>query len=208
MVQDLLAFLQPQLLRLLLSYITDYQQSREVGRKGPSPYEGFAIALLMFLAAMIQTVILHQVRRLFRCLLVPIYFLSQYFQRVFETGMRVRAGLITAIYRKALVLSGDERGNRATGDIVNLMSVDATKMQDLCTYGLIVISGPLQITLAFVSLYNLLGWPAFVGVAIMAISVPAQTLIAKFLKKLQEKQMKNRDKRTRLMSELLSNIKR
>lgn len=122
--------------------------------------------------------------------------------------MRVRAGLITAIYKKSLVLSGDERGDRPTGDIVNLMSVDATKMQDLCTYGLIVISGPLQMTLAFVSLYDLLGWPAFVGVAIMAISVPAQTLIAKYLKNLQEEQMKNRDKRTRLMSELLSNIKR
>jgi ATP-binding cassette subfamily C (CFTR/MRP) protein 1 len=127
---------------------------------------------------------------------------------VFETGMRVRAGLVTAIYRKALLLSNDERGGRATGDIVNLMSVDATKLQDLCTYGLICISGPLQITLAFVSLYNLLGWPAFVGVAIMAISVPLQTVIAKYLKKLQEEQMKNRDRRTRLMSELLSNVKR
>ncbi|KAF8527278.1 P-loop containing nucleoside triphosphate hydrolase protein [Gautieria morchelliformis] len=189
-IQDVLAFLQPQLLRILLSYITAYQQSREEGVKGPSPYQGFAIALLMFMAALCQTAILHQ-----------------YFQRVYETGMRVRAGLVTAIYRKALLLSPDERGDRATGDIVNLMSVDATKMQDLCTYGLIVLSGPLQITLAFISLYNLLGWPAFVGVAIMAISIPAQTIIAKYLKKLQEKQMKNRDQRTRLMSELLANIK-
>jgi ATP-binding cassette subfamily C (CFTR/MRP) protein 1 len=58
--------------------------------------------------------------------------------------MRVRAGLVTAIYSKALVLSNDER-TRASGDIVNLMSVDATRLQDLCTYGLIAISGPLQV---------------------------------------------------------------
>lgn len=58
--------------------------------------------------------------------------------------MRVRAGLVTAIYKKALLLSNDERG-RASGDIVNLMSVDATRLQDLCTYGLIAISGPLQV---------------------------------------------------------------
>ena len=57
--------------------------------------------------------------------------------------MRIRAGLVTAIYKKALVLSSDERG-RATGDIVNLMSVDATRMQDLCSYGFIAISGPYQ----------------------------------------------------------------
>jgi hypothetical protein len=42
----------------------------------------------------------------------------------------------------------------------------------------------------------------------MIISIPIQTLIAQQLKTMQEKQMKNRDKRTRLMSELLANIKR
>lgn len=88
--------------------------------------------------------------------------------------MRVRAGLVTVIYAKALVLSNDER-TRSSGDIVNLMSVDATRLQDLCTYGLIAISGPLQIILAFVSLYDLLGWAAFVGVAIMIFSVPLNT---------------------------------
>jgi ATP-binding cassette subfamily C (CFTR/MRP) protein 1 len=58
--------------------------------------------------------------------------------------MRVRAGLIVVIYEKALRLSNSERG-RSTGDIVNLQSVDATKLQDLCTYGLMAISGPVQV---------------------------------------------------------------
>ena len=62
--------------------------------------------------------------------------------------MRVRAGLISVIFKKALVLSNDER-TRASGDIVNLMSVDATRLQDLCTYGLIAISGPLQVSYMF-----------------------------------------------------------
>lgn len=48
------------------------------------------------------------------------------------------------IYKKALVLSSDER-SRSSGDIVNMMSVDAVRLQDLCTYGLIAISGPLQV---------------------------------------------------------------
>ncbi|KAI0080155.1 metal resistance protein YCF1 [Panus rudis PR-1116 ss-1] len=189
LIQDCLAFLQPQLLRWLLSYISDYQSSRYDGGKGPSPLEGFAIAILMFVASVTQTVILHQ-----------------YFQRCYETGMRIRAGLVTTIYRKALVLSNDGRSS-ATGDIVNLMSVDATRLQDLCTYGLISISGPFQITLAFVSLYSILGWPAFVGVAIMILGIPLNTLVARYLKGMQEKQMKNRDARTRLMSELLANIR-
>ncbi|KZV80265.1 multidrug resistance-associated ABC transporter [Exidia glandulosa HHB12029] len=207
--QDLLAFAQPQLLRLLLRFLPRYQASRSshvpldynsffalAGLYDDSPerevplIQGFAIAGLMFFAALTQTAILHQ-----------------YFQRCFETGMRVRAGLVRAIYDKALVLSCTERTTRATGDIVNLMSVDATRLQDLCTYGLITVSGPLQITLAFVSLYNLLGWPAFVGVAVMIVSIPLNTYIARILKKMQEQQMKNRDQRTRAMTEVLGNIK-
>ncbi|KXN89408.1 Metal resistance protein YCF1 [Leucoagaricus sp. SymC.cos] len=197
-IQDCLAFSQPQLLRLLLAFISQYQGARfSPDADRPSSLEGFAIAAIMFVASIIQTI----------CL-------NQYFQRTFETGMRVRAGLVSVIYKKALVLSNDERG-RATGDIVNLMSVDATRLQDLCTYGLIALSGPLQIIIAFLSLYNLLGWSAFVGVAIMIVSIPLNTCkspssypwIAGVLKRMQEQQMKNRDKRTRLMSELLNNIK-
>ena len=59
--------------------------------------------------------------------------------------MRVRTGLVAAIYQKALILSNDERG-KASGDIVNLMSVDASRLQDLCTYGLMAVSAPLQVT--------------------------------------------------------------
>jgi ATP-binding cassette subfamily C (CFTR/MRP) protein 1 len=42
----------------------------------------------------------------------------------------------------------------------------------------------------------------------MIFSIPLNTTIARMLKKMQEEQMKNRDRRTRLMSELLANIKR
>ncbi|KAK0497158.1 P-loop containing nucleoside triphosphate hydrolase protein [Armillaria luteobubalina] len=190
LVQDCLSFLQPQLLRWLLAYISICQSARYAhDSTKPHPLEGFSIAVLMFVASVAQTVIL-----------------NQYFQIAFETGLRVRSGLVSVIYTKALVLSNDERG-RASGDIVNLMSVDATRLQDFCQFGLISISGPFQITLAFISLYNMLGWPAFVGVAIMMFSVPLNTFIARILKRMQETQMKNRDMRTRLMSELLSNIK-
>lgn len=41
----------------------------------------------------------------------------------------------------------------------------------------------------------------------MIVSIPLNTVIARYLKGLQQDQMKYRDERTRLMSELLSNIK-
>ncbi|PVG00760.1 putative YCF1-vacuolar ABC transporter [Serendipita vermifera] len=191
-IQDLLAFAQPQFLRMFLAYISLYQAANGDGfvNKGPIAIKGFVIVAGMFTSAVVQTVVLHQ-----------------YFDKCYRTGMRIRSGLVALIYKKALVLSSEERTKMPSGDMVNLASVDAMRLQDLCTYGLIALSGPFQITLAFVSLYELLGWSAFVGVAIMIVAIPINTGIARYTKTLQEKQMKNTDKRTRLMSELLNNIK-
>ncbi|KAF9054322.1 metal resistance protein YCF1 [Panaeolus papilionaceus] len=186
--QDLLAFAQPQLLRMLLNYITLYQSTRsQEGR--PSKYQGFGIVFLMFASSSIQTI----------CL-------NQYFRRTIETGLRVRAGLITAIYDKTLALSNDER-SRPSRDIINLMSVDAIRLQGTCSSAILSISAPLQITLAFISLYSLLGWASFVGIAIMLLSIPTNTWVARMSGRVQAEQMKVRDKRTRLMKEVLANIK-
>ncbi|KAF8317395.1 hypothetical protein DL93DRAFT_2125118 [Clavulina sp. PMI_390] len=197
---DLLQFAQPQLLRYLLAYIAVYQRNPEY----TSAAAGFAWAVALFLCALAQTAILHQ-----------------YFQLCFVTGSRVRAGLVMVIYNKSLVLSnddaaldksvdskpGEKKEGRKRGDVVNLMSVDASRLQDLCTYGLIIASGPFQVILAFISLYDLLGWPAFVGVAVMFISVPVSSVIARVLKRFSEEQMRNRDSRTTIMSEILNNVK-
>lgn len=64
LAQDSLAFMQPQLLRLLLAYISYYQFIQPDPGFGPreSPIQGFALAFLMFAASILQTVTLNQVR--------------------------------------------------------------------------------------------------------------------------------------------------
>jgi hypothetical protein len=62
--QDCLLFIQPQLLRWLLSHISRYQSAR-LGPKGDhspglNPLEGFSITVIMFVASVIQTVALNQ----------------------------------------------------------------------------------------------------------------------------------------------------
>ncbi|WRT65913.1 uncharacterized protein IL334_002864 [Kwoniella shivajii] len=182
---DILNFLQPQLLRLLLSFVSSY------GTDNPQPpVAGFAISILMFISANVATAILHQ-----------------YFQRCFETTMRIRGSLVTLIYRKSLVLSNGEKSGRTTGDIVNLQSVDAVRIGDVCQYGHIAWSGPFQIIIAFISLYKLVGWQAFMGVAVMVISLPANTVLNRLNKRYQRTMMKIKDTRTRTMNEILNNIK-
>jgi hypothetical protein len=55
MIQDGLAFLQPQLLRWLLLYITEYQRARSNGEDTPNPVQGFTIAIIMVSRSSSQT---------------------------------------------------------------------------------------------------------------------------------------------------------
>lgn len=188
LVQDSLAFVQPQILRRLLSFVDQWELSTEKDRG--TPLRGFVLVLLLFITSMIQTMSLHQ-----------------YFQLVSIAGMRVRAGVVGAIFRKSLRLSTKARGARTTGDVVNLMSVDTNRLPDFIMYAHILWSAVFQIMLAFISLYNLLGWTAFVGVGVMMIGVPLNTALATYLRRMSAIQMKVRDRRTSLMNEIILNIK-
>ena len=188
-IQDLLAFAQPQLLRGLLSFVQNWEQTDDPVERGTS-LRGYVLAFLLFFTAIVQMASLHQ-----------------YFQLVSVAGMRARAGVVSAIFRKSLRLSSSARGERATGDIVNLMSVDANRLPDFLMYAHLLWSAVFQITIAFISLYNLLGWSAFVGVAIMVVSLPLNTVLATYLRKLSASMMKVKDRRTQIMNEIILNIK-
>ncbi|KAL6233841.1 hypothetical protein BDW75DRAFT_214069 [Aspergillus navahoensis] len=182
---DVLAFVQPQLLRFLIDFINSYRTNE------PQPViRGVAISLAMFVVSVSQTSFLHQ-----------------YFQRAFDTGMRVKSGLTAMIYAKSLRLSSEGRASKTTGDIVNHMAVDQQRLSDLTQFGTQLWSAPFQITLCMISLYQLVGVSMFAGIAVMILMIPLNGIIARMMKRLQLVQMKNKDARSRLMTEILNNIK-
>lgn len=183
---DCLAFVQPQLLRYLIAFVDSYR----AGKEPQPPAKGAAIAIAMFAVSVGQTAFLHQ-----------------YFQRAFETGMRVKSALTATIYGKSMRLSNEGRATKSTGDIVNYMAVDTQRLQDLAQYGQQLWSAPFQITLCMISLYQLVGLSMFAGVGAMLAMIPINGFIARISKTLQKKQMKNKDARTRLMTEILNNMK-
>lgn len=121
--------------------------------------------------------------------------------------MRIRSSIVTAVYRKALRLSNSARQGSTVGEITNLMSVDASRISDLCNYGHILWSGPLQIGLAIYFLYDALGPSIFAGVAMMIAMVPFNTVLATKSRTLNKEQMGNKDVRTKLIDEVLCGMK-
>ncbi|NWZ46621.1 MRP3 protein, partial [Haliaeetus albicilla] len=181
LIQDLLSFVNPQLLSVLISFIKN---------KDAPAWWGFLIAALMFICAVLQTLILHQ-----------------HFQYCFVTGMRLRTGITGVIYRKSLVITNSAKRSSTVGEIVNLMSVDAQRFMDLMTFLNMLWSAPLQIFLALYFLWQTLGPSVLAGVAVMVLLIPFNSAIAMKTRAFQVEQMRYKDSRIKLMNEILGGIK-
>ncbi|CUT98873.1 multidrug resistance associated protein 1 [Echinococcus multilocularis] len=153
-------------------------------------WHGYIYALLMFLTAFMQSLMLHQ-----------------YFRKQTLVGMDMRTVVISAVYRKSLRLSAAARCESTTGEITNLMSIDAYRFFMLMVNLHIFWSGPLQVTVAIYLLWKELGPSVFTGVALLLVMIPINTMVAKKSKVLQEKQLKTTDKRIKLISEILNGIR-
>ena len=122
-------------------------------------------------------------------------------------GLRVRSALISAIYRKSLKLSNAARREMTVGETTNLMQIDTQKFMDLALYLNFVITSPLQIALSLYFLWDLLGPSTLTGVAVLILLFPLNGVLYGRIKKLQVSQMRNKDKRTKLVDEILNGMK-
>ncbi|XP_068386496.1 ATP-binding cassette sub-family C member 3 isoform X3 [Eschrichtius robustus] len=181
LIQDLLSFINPQLLSVLIRFISN--------PTAPT-WWGFLVAGLMFVCSVMQTLILHQ-----------------YYHCIFVMGLRFRTGIIGVIYRKALVITNSVKRESTVGEIVNLMSVDAQRFMDVVPFINLLWSAPLQIILAVYFLWQNLGPSVLAGVALMVLLIPLNGAVAVKMRAFQVEQMKFKDSRIKLMSEILGGIK-
>ncbi|XP_076816557.1 multidrug resistance-associated protein 1-like isoform X1 [Clavelina lepadiformis] len=181
LINDVIQFVSPILLSAMIDFTVDLSMPL---------WQGYVFAAAMYVVAIIKAVAL-----------------QQYFQKCTVIGMRLRTALVSIIYEKALLLSNAARQESTVGEIVNLMSTDAQRLMDLMTYINIVWSGPLQIILALVFLWQVLGIAVLAGLAIMIIVIPINGVIIKNMRKISTENMKYKDKRIKLMNEILNGIK-
>ncbi|XP_053202216.1 multidrug resistance-associated protein 1-like isoform X2 [Panonychus citri] len=182
LVQDVLSFIIPQLLKLLISFIKN-QSSEPI-------WHGFLIAFAMFIISFAQTV-----------------FVNRYFYSMYILGMRVTSTLTAAIYKKSLNLSDKANKEVTSGEVVNLMSVDAKRFLDLLPYLNLIWSAPLQILLSIWFLYIELGYSSLFGLGVMVLMMPINGATVHWCQKFQVKFMEQKDERVKFMNEILSGIK-
>ncbi|CAG5116646.1 unnamed protein product, partial [Candidula unifasciata] len=122
-------------------------------------------------------------------------------------AMHMKTALVGAIYKKALTISSYAKRGSTVGEIVNLMSVDCQRLQEIGTLFIFLLSTPVQCIFAVILLYNSIGISVLTGLALMLLLVPFNAWIANQQKRFQEENLMYKDSRIKMVNEILNGMK-
>ncbi|XP_060923036.1 ATP-binding cassette sub-family C member 4-like [Limanda limanda] len=122
-------------------------------------------------------------------------------------GMKMRVATCHMIYRKALSLSSESMGQTTTGQIVNLISNDANRLDEITLNLHYLWVGPLQAMVIIVFLWYEIGQSCLAGVAVVALMLPVQTVFGKLFGIFRSRTIVLTDNRIRIMNEVVSGIR-
>jgi multidrug resistance-associated protein (MRP) len=181
LIASLLTFASPILLGRLINFVSSDAEPN---------WRGYLYASALFLLSIAQSIFDNR---------------EQYLTS--SNIMLVKTCLTTATYGKTLRLSNQGRKRYTTGEIVNLMSVDAQKIADFVQSANSLWAVPLQLIISIALLYQQLGYAIFAGLLLMVLNIPLNVWITRKLSFFQMKVMREKDKRIKLLAEILSGIK-
>ena len=180
LIYTIISFVSPQLVNFLIAFVESEEPM----------WRGYLYTITLIAVTMLNTIIN-----------------SQYFFFQYSIGLKIRTALTSAIYRKSLRLSGASRKEMTVGETTNLMAIDTQKFMDVVLFLNMIWSSPLSIVLCMYFLWNILGVASLAGLAVMVLMIPMNMLVASKMKKYQIAQMRFKDKRVKLMDEVLNGIK-
>uniref|UniRef100_A0A8C7JTZ8 Multidrug resistance-associated protein 4 n=1 Tax=Oncorhynchus kisutch TaxID=8019 RepID=A0A8C7JTZ8_ONCKI len=182
---EVIKVIQPVFLGKLIQYFENYDPDNM-----DALYEAFGYAAGVCLSTLILAITHHL-----------------YFFHVQRTGMKMRVAMCHMIYKKALCLSSAAMGKTTTGQIVNLLSNDVNKFDEVTIFLHFLWVGPLQAAAVLGLLWVEIGPSCLAGMAVLVILMPTQTMFGRLFSKFRSKTAALTDNRIRTMNEVVSGIR-
>uniref|UniRef100_A0A8C5FNE8 Multidrug resistance-associated protein 4-like n=1 Tax=Gadus morhua TaxID=8049 RepID=A0A8C5FNE8_GADMO len=184
-LQETIKVVQPVLLGQLIVYFESYPHDASASLPEAYGYAGAVCVSTVFLA------LLHHL----------------YFYHVQMAGMKIRIAMCHMIYRKALRLNSKALAKTTTGQIVNLLSNDVNKFDEVTLYLHFLWLGPLQALAVMLLLLFLIGPSCLAGMTVLVVLIPVQTVFGRLFSTLRYVVTALADDRIRMMSEVVSGIR-
>lgn len=181
LVHDVLLFVSPIVIQGIILYLQDENAEKNKGLY----YVG-----VIFVTGIVQSICLRH-----------------YFYYANLAGMRTRSAVIAAVYDKTLKLSSSARLKYQTGEITNLVTIDAQRLQDVTPYLHALWYGVVQICIAVYFLWQQLGVSCVAGIGVIVLIIPITSCIASVMKRIQKTLMGVKDRRSKITFDVLGGIK-
>ncbi|XP_028248988.1 multidrug resistance-associated protein 4-like [Parambassis ranga] len=184
-IEEIIKVIQPVLLGKLIEYFESYDHTNKA-----AVYEAYSYAAGISVST-IGLAVLHHL----------------YFYHVQRAGMKIRVAMCHMIYQKALCLNSSALAKTTTGQIVNLLSNDVNKFDEVTLYLHFLWIGPLQAATVIILLMYAIGPSCLAGMAVFFILMPVQTMFGRLFSVLRAKTAVLTDERIRTMNEVISGIR-
>ena len=142
---------------------------------------------------------------LYECLYITLPLTKHKFPS-FSLINRVKAAVSSSIYRKSLRLASSEQQKTTLGEIVNLMQVDAAKIEAFMIQIHVLWDGLFQIAGYMAILGNLLGWTCIIGLLLIMSSIPLMGKITGKMFGYNRSMVKYSDQRVKTVNEALQGM--
>ncbi|KAJ7078496.1 hypothetical protein C8R44DRAFT_836696 [Mycena epipterygia] len=127
---------------------------------------------------------------------------------VFEHALRIRFKAETAEKSESATKSSSEKASaNLLGKINTLVTVDLSKINEMRNVLFLFVLIPIQLVGCVVFLYQVLGWSAFVGMALLAALSPLPGYLAKLQSNVQKEALNKTDARVQTVSEMVNVIR-
>lgn len=185
-VVTMLGFLQPLLVLLLIDFIT----SGEAGQDWSSMSRGVYLAIMLTLVQFVMGFLERHVN----------------YQQI-KTGARAECMLIAMIYQKHAKVSDATRKEFSQGQIINLLTNDVGKMFGIIQRLSTVAMLPISFIITFAALFFYYGWTFLSGFIATLLAIVSQTIIAKWLGRINQEFKAREDERLKITTEALTHPK-
>nr|KAF6427058.1 ATP binding cassette subfamily C member 4 [Rousettus aegyptiacus] len=185
LIEESLKVVQPIFLGKIIDYFEKHDPTNSV-----TLHEAYGYATVLSVCTLVLAILHHL-----------------YFYHVQCAGMRLRVAMCHMIYRKALRLSNVAMSKTTTGQIINLLSNDVNKFDQVTVFLHFLWAGPLQAIAVTALLWMEIGISCLAGMAILIILLPLQSCIGKLFSSLRSKTAAFTDMRIRTMNEVITGIR-
>lgn len=172
LVGSLLGFSGPLLLNLLVSFMESHQEPLS---------RGVLYALGLFAGSFLGAIMR-----------------NQFNYEVNKMMLMVRTAVISAIYQKAIRVSGSSLASFTTGEIVNFMSTDTDRLVNFCLSFHELWSLPFQFAITLYLLYQQVGIAFLGGLALALLLVPVNKIVANRIMENNKEMLRHKDTRVKV----------